>query len=261
MDLGIKGKVAMVAAGTRGIGLATAESLLKEGAKVSICSRSEENIKEAQEKLAPYRNELLVVKADVTSTKDISHWIRTTRENLGPIEILVTNTGGPPAADALAATDEQWMTGFDSTVLNIVRLVREVAPFMLEKNWGRIVHVTSLVAKEPSKLLSISSTLRAGLMSLTKLQAKELGPFGVTVNSILPGHTLTDRQIHLAEIEAEKKKVSVDEILKEKTKIIPVGRIASPEEIGSVITFLCSKQAGYLTGENILVDGGVTKAL
>ena len=156
---------------------------------------------------------------------------------------------------------EQWQLGIDSTLLNVVRLVRLVSPSMKERGWGRIVHITSLVARDPSPVLPISSTIRSGLMALTRLQAQELGPFKVTVNGILPGHTLTDRQTHLANLRADKEGISVEEAFRLQAEQIPLRRLADPMEIANVVAFLCSEPASYITGESILVDGGITKGL
>jgi 3-oxoacyl-[acyl-carrier protein] reductase len=253
MDLGLEGKVAMVAAASKGIGLAIAKGLAAEGCVVSICSRTEDTLEAA----AAEETRSYVV--DVAIADDLAWWVDQTRTDLGPIDILVTNTGGPPAGSFTQLTDEQWLGGVNGTLMNVVRLVRLVSPDMIESKWGRIVHVTSYVAKEPSTLLPISSTLRAGLMSLTRLQAVELAPHGITVNGILPGNTLTDRQRHLAEIRAEKLGITVDEALEKQGQEVPTGRLAAPEEIAAPAVFLCSQAASYVNGVSLLVDGGLAK--
>lgn len=257
MDFGIEGKVAMVAAASKGIGLAVAQELAAEGCSVSICARSESGIEAALKSLP---EGTLGFVADVTSPNDLGRWVARTRSELGDIDILVTNTGGPPAGPVSDMTDEQWQAGFDSTLMNVVRLTRLVKDSMAERGWGRIVHITSLVAKEPSANLPISSTLRAGLMALTKLQALDLAPSGVTVNAVLPGHTDTDRQQHLIEIRAERDKVSVEEAKKRQIASLPMARFARPDEIAAAVAFLCSDRASYLTGISLLVDGGATRA-
>jgi 3-oxoacyl-[acyl-carrier protein] reductase len=258
MDFGLSGKVAMVAAASKGIGLATAKLLAEEGCAVSICARTEGVLEAAAAEIGEETRSYVV---DVSSGEDLEWWYQQTQDDLGPVDILVTNTGGPPAGGVFDLSDEQWQMGIDTTLMNVVRLCRLVHADMSEAGWGRIVHVSSLVAKEPSPLLPISSTLRAGLMALTRLQALELGPHGVTVNCVLPGHTMTDRQTHLAEIRSEQMGISPEEALRRQAKEIPLGRLASAEEIGAAITFLCSQQAAYISGVNLLVDGGLTRGM
>jgi 3-oxoacyl-[acyl-carrier protein] reductase len=256
MDLGISGKVAMVAAASKGIGLATARMLAAEGCHVSICGRTEETLEQA----AAYVGEdTRTYVANVSDPDDLAWWVEQTRADLGPISILVTNTGGPPGGSFEQMTDDQWKEGVETTLMNVIRLVRLVTDEMKAQSWGRIVHITSLVAMEPSDMLPISSTLRAGLMAFTRLQSNALAPHGITVNGVLPGHTLTDRQTHLAEIESQKSGATVEEVLEKRGKQVPVGRLADPDEIAAAITFLCSQQASYITGTNVLVDGGFTK--
>lgn len=258
MDLGIRDKVAMVAAASQGIGLATAKSLVQEGVKVSICGRDAAKLEAATSQLGPAAVGFV---CDVSKSDDLDAWHRQTVDRFGPPDIVVTNTGGPPAGKWTTMTDEQWIAGFDSTLLNIVRLVRLVEPGMRAAGWGRIVHITSVVAKEPSPMLPISTTLRAGICGLTRLQATELAPFGVTVNSVLPGHTLTDRQLHLQGLVAEREGISIDEALARQAAHTAVGRLAEASEIADAIVFLCSQRASYITGVNLLVDGGITHGI
>jgi 3-oxoacyl-[acyl-carrier protein] reductase len=258
MDFGVAGRVAMVAAASKGIGLAIARELAAEGCRVSICGRNEEPLEAAGNLVGGDVRSYVV---DVSNAEDLAWWVDQTRADLGPIDILVTNTGGPPAGSIDSMTDEQWQAGFDGTLMNIVRLVRLTQQDMKNRGWGRIVHLTSLVAKEPSNTLPISSTLRAGIMGLTRVQANELARFGVTVNSVLPGHTLTDRQRHLADIRAEREKISQEEALARQGADVPIGRLAQPEEIAAAVVFLCSSRASFITGTSLLVDGGSTKGL
>jgi len=258
MDFGISGKVAMVAAASKGIGLAIAQTLAREGCHLSICARNEETLEAAAPLIDPDCRTYVV---DVSDPDDLAWWHEQTVADLGAPDILVTNTGGPPAGALDTMTDEQWQAGFDSTLLNIVRLMRLVTPGMKERGWGRVVHLTSLVAREPSGLLPISSTLRSGIMALTRLQANELAPFGVTVNGVLPGHTLTDRQRHLADIIANRDGISQEEALARRAAEVPMGRLGTPEEIAAAVAFLCSQPAAYITGTSLLVDGGMVKGL
>lgn len=258
MDFGLQGKIAMVAAASKGIGLAIAQELANEGCLVSICGRTEETLEAAVEQIHGEARPYVV---DVSNQEDLAWWVSETKKDMGVPDILITNTGGPPAGAFPTMTDEQWQSGVDSTLLNVVRLSRMLRDDMIAKGWGRIVHITSLVAKEPNDLLPISSTLRAGLMALTRVQATDLAPHGITVNSVLPGNTLTDRQKHLLEIRAQKEAITEDEALQRQAASIPMKRLAAPSEIAAAVAFLCSTRASYVTGINMLVDGGVTKTI
>lgn len=246
----------MVAAASKGLGRATAESLAAEGVKVSICARSLESLEDAKRAIESAGGEVLAVACDVTKADDLQRWFDETVARFGGVDILVTNTGGPPAAPFMKLTEEQWQLGIESTLMNVVRLCRLVIPSMQQRKWGRIVHITSLVAKQPTELLTVSSTLRAGLSGLTKTLADQVAKDGITVNCALPGHYLTDRQTHLAELRAEEEKITPEEYLERAAKAIPMGRYGKPHELGDVITFLCSERASFLTGASIQVDGG-----
>lgn len=258
MELGIRDKVAMVTAGSKGIGLACAKRFGEEGCRVSICGRTAETLGKACEAIG---GTVRGYRADVSLAADLERWVSSTAAELGAPDILVTNTGGPPAGTFDQMTDEQWQMGVDSTLMNVVRLVRLVAPGMESRGWGRIVHITSLVAKEPNPMLPISSTLRTGLMALTRLQAVHLAAAGVTVNGVLPGHTLTDRQRHLASLRAEKMNITIDEALAMQAEEVPAKRLAEASEIADAVAFLSSERASYITGVNLLVDGGLTRGM
>lgn len=254
MELGITGRVAMVAAASKGLGKAAAAALVKEGCRVSICGRDQATLEAARAELG---GSVLAVPCDVTKPAEIEDWFKATLAAFGQVDILVTNTGGPPAATFMDLTEAQWESGVQSTLLNVVRMSRLVLPGMRERKWGRIVHITSLVAKQPVPLLTISSALRAGLSALTKTMATEFGPDNVLVNALLPGHVMTDRQLHLAEVRSQKDGTTVEAYFEKANASIPVRRLGRPEEIGDVIAFLCSERASYLTGSSIQVDGGI----
>jgi 3-oxoacyl-[acyl-carrier protein] reductase len=263
MDLEIRGRVAMIAAASKGLGKGVARALLEEGARVSICARSPESLEAARQELADAARdggEILAWTCDVSREEDLAQWHRETEKKLGPVDILVTNTGGPPAARFLDLTEAQWRAGIDSTLFNVVRLCRLVLPGMRERRWGRIVHLTSFVAKQPLDLLTISSTLRAGLSALTRTMASQFAPDGVLINAVLPGHVLTDRQVHLNEIRSREEGVPMDEYAGRVQKTIPVRRYGSTREIGDVVAFLCSERASYVTGVSLQVDGGVIQS-
>ena len=259
MDLGIRGKVAMVAAGSKGLGRASALALAAEGCAVSVCGRDPKTLDKVKADLEVLGGTVVVVTADVSRAEDLARWHGATEAALGPVDILITNTGGPKAALFADLTDGDWASGVESTLMNVVRMSRLVLPGMRSRKWGRIVHITSLVAKQPLPLLTISSTLRAGLSGLTRTLAMETAKDGITVNALLPGHVMTDRQTHLAEVKSAADGLSVAEHLARAAASIPAGRIGNPEEIGAVIAFLCSAPASYLTGQSLLVDGGLVQ--
>ena len=260
MDLGLKGRVAMVAAASKGLGRAVAEALAREGCRLSICSRSTDNLDGARHTIEDAGGEVLAVACDVSNPGDLERWVEATTATFGQVDILVTNTGGPPAAKFLQLSEEQWQNGIDSTLMNVVRLARLVIPDMQSRKWGRIVNITSLVAKQPLELLTISSTLRAGLSALTKTLADQVARDNILVNAVLPGHILTDRQTHLNEIRSKELGISIEEYAGRVEQSIPMGRFGRPQEIGETVAFLCSERASYITGVSLQVDGGIIRS-
>ena len=259
MELGIRGRVAMVAAASKGLGKACALSLAREGARVSICARNAEELEKTRAEIAAL-GEAIAVVADVGAADDLAAWHRRTEEAFGPVEILVTNTGGPPVKRFMELGEAEWQAGIESTLMNVVRLCRLVIPGMQARRWGRIIHLTSLVAKQPVDELTISSTLRAGLSGLTKTLANQVGPDGITVNAILTGHILTDRQYHLADVRVKERGITYDAYFAGQAAEIPLRRIGQPREIGDVVAFLASEPAGYVTGVSLQVDGGLIRS-
>jgi len=259
MNLGLKNRVAMIAAASKGIGKASALALAAEGCKVSICARSLDELDQARAEIAVL-GEVLAIPADVSNPTDLAHWHIRTLERFGHVDILVTNTGGPPVARFMELNDEQWHSGVESTLMNVVRLSRLLIPGMQDRKWGRLIHLTSLVAKQPQDELTISSTLRAGLSGLTKTMANQLGPDNITVNAVLMGYCLTDRLIHLAEIRHKEQGITLEEYYEKAAADIPLRRFAQPKEVGETVAFLASERAGYITGVSLPVDGGMIRA-
>jgi 3-oxoacyl-[acyl-carrier protein] reductase len=259
MNLELNGRTAMIAAASKGLGKACALALAAEGCRVSICARSAE-VLEAVRAEAAHHAEALAHVADVSNQDDLAAWHAATVARFGHVDILVTNTGGPPVNRFMELTEAQWLSGIESTLLNVVRLSRLVIPAMQQRRWGRIIHLTSLVAKQPWEDLTISSTLRAGLSGLTKTMSNELGPDNITVNAILTGQIMTDRQTHLADIRTKQRGISYEAYYAQQTADIPLRRIGEPRELGEVVAFLASERASFITGVSLPVDGGQIRA-
>lgn len=262
MDLGLQGKNALVLAASKGLGRAIATELAREGARVMISSRDEDALaKTAAEIREGTGAEVDHHAADLTRASDVESLIRLTTERFGGVDALVTNTGGPPAGDFDDFGDDAWSEAFESILLSLIRAVRGVLPGMRERGGGRIVCVASSSVKQPINGLILSNTFRAGLAGLAKSLSAELAPDGILVNTLGPGRILTERSAGLDTARAEKLGVSVEEVRAEMSASIPLGRYGSPEEFAKVAAFLASPANGYVTGQAILVDGGMVRAL
>jgi len=259
MNFELNNRTAMVAAASKGIGKACALALAAEGCRVSICARHPEELEQARAEMAAH-HEALAVAADLSSPTELEHWYEQTVARFGHVDILVTNTGGPPVARFMELTDEQWQAGVQSTLMNVVRLARLVIPGMQARRWGRLIHLTSLVAKQPVDELTISSTLRAGLSGLTKTLANQLGPDQITVNAVLMGHILTDRQYHLADRRVKERGITYEQYFEQAAAEIPLRRLGEPREVGEVVAFLASERASYVTGVSLQIDGGLIRS-
>lgn len=262
MDLGLKNRVALVAAASRGIGFAAAFELAREGARVFLCSRNEKHAADAAQKIHEETGaDVAGIAADVTDNAQIESFVSLARERAGHIDICVTNAGGPPAA-IFADTDlDMFRKAFEQNALSAIRLAKLVLPEMRAQKWGRIVNITSVSVKQPIEGLLLSNTVRAGLTGWAKTVSNEVAVDGVTVNNVAPGYTLTERQDELAEVRGKALGKSKQEIIETWALQAPMRRMASAEEIGAAVAFLASERASYITGVTLQVDGGWVRSL
>jgi len=262
MNLELRGKTALVLASSQGLGWAIATELATEGANVVISSRDEGALAATAAEIREATGaEVAHFPADVTKDEDIRELVTLTAERFGGVDALVTNTGGPPAGTFEDFGDEEWTSAFELTLLNVVRAVRAVLPGMRERGGGRIVNVASSSIKQPIKGLTLSNTFRAGIAGLAKSLSAELAPDGILVNTLGPGRISTDRSAGMDASQAEARDVSVEEVRGEMAARIPLGRYGTPEELAKVAAFLASPANSYVTGQAILVDGGMVRAL
>ncbi len=252
MNLGLKGKTAIILAASKGLGKASAIALAKEGANVVIGARNKEELdKTAQQIINETQSTVLSVPTDVTILKDLEALVTRAVEEFHSIDILVTNAGGPPPGKFESFPDEQWRQAFELNFLSTVRIIRLTLPYLKKSNNGRIINMISISAKQPVENLILSNSIRAGVLGMTKTLADEIASNNITVNNILTGIFLTDRIRNLY----DKKEL---EIVKNN---IPLKRLGKPEEYGALVTFLASEQASFITGTSIQIDGGLIRAL
>jgi len=262
MDLGIRGRVAVVAGSSQGLGRAIAGALAAEGADLVINSRSREKLMTVKTEIVEETGARVEVAAcDLTPADGAAELIAAAESAFGKVDILVTNTGGPPAGMFEDHSVEVWDEAIQQNFNSVVNLVRAALPGMKTRRWGRIVNVTSVSVKQPVKGLILSNAIRAGVTGFAKTISNEVAEFNVTVNNVLPGFTRTERLIHLAEAVAERDGITVDDAYAGWTEEIPMARLGEPCELGSVAAFLCSEHASYVTGQSIAVDGGWIKGL
>jgi len=261
MDLGVKGKVALVCASSHGLGFATASRLAREGAAVVVCGRDAGSVEAARAEIAGTGGKAIGIPVDLYSADDRVRLIRETEAALGPIDVAVLNTGGPPTGTFESITLEQWQDAYKSLVETVVHLSQLVLPGMVQKKWGRVLAVTSFVARQPADLMALSNSLRSSVIGVMRTLANEYGPHGITVNSILPGYILTDRMRKVARAQAEAKGQPADQAFDRIAANVPLGRLGDPEEFGNLAAFLVSDAASYVTGQAITIDGGLSKGV
>jgi 3-oxoacyl-[acyl-carrier protein] reductase len=262
MDLGLKDKVALVAAASRGLGKAVAREFAREGAHVAICARGEDTLRATALEIAVHTwGEVFPIVADVTRPEDIQRLVSAVKEHFGQIDILVNNAGGPPTGTFMDFDDEAWEVALRLNLMSTIRLCRAVLPGMRARRWGRIVNMTSASVKQPIDGLILSSAARSGVVGMAKTLANECAAEGITVNNVCPGYTLTDRVKSLAEERAAKEGKTVREVVDDYAADIPAHRLGRPEELAALVVFLASERAAYITGTTIQVDGGYVRSL
>ncbi len=262
MDLGLEGKRALVAAASRGLGRAVAEELAREGCKLLICSRGAEALERTREEISELSGEKVsAVAVDLSKEADVERLLRTSEEELGGVDILVTNVGGPPAGRFEDHSAETWRMAISQNLESVLNLTRGVLPGMRKQAWGRILNITSISVKQPVDQLILSNSLRAAVTGFARTLANEVAAQGITVNNLLPGYTLTQRVQELAESAASSRDCSPEEVFAGWEEQIPMGRLGRPEEFAALAAFLASDRASYITGASIPVDGGWIRAL
>jgi 3-oxoacyl-[acyl-carrier protein] reductase len=261
MDLGLKDKVALVTASSKGLGKAIAWQLAREKAKLVICARNKEVLEStADEILLDTGVTVFPLAIDLTDREQIHWMIEETLDLFGKVDILVTNAGGPSPGDFGDLQEDDWKRGVQLTLMSVIRLIQEVLPSMRKQKWGRIINLASVSVKQPIPGLMLSNALRPAVIGLTKSLAQELAEDNILVNAVCPGYFLTDRVKALFQDKANRAKRQLDKIIEEMVREIPLGRMGDPKELADLITFLASPRAGYITGTVIQADGGMVKA-
>ena len=261
MDLGLAGKVALVAASSRGLGRAVAEELAREGARVVVCARGEAALRETAESIRALGGEVESIVGDVGNPADVARIVEAGTRAFGRIDVLVTNGGGPPAGPFESHSSDAWREAVRQTLDSVVELSRAVLPGMKERRWGRIVNVTSIAVKQPVDNLILSNSVRAAVTGFARTLANEVAPFGITVNCVMPGYTRTQRVDELAARNATLRGTSAAEQVAVWEGQIPMGRLGRPDEFAAMVAFLASERASYTTGASIPVDGGWIRSL
>lgn len=263
MDLELGGKVAMVAAGSKGMGRACALGFAREGARVSICARGADELQRTAREIADQAGaDVLAVPTDLSNPAAIQAWVEGTLERFGGVDILVTNAGGPPRGtwDEFQ-TDEPWLKAFELNLLSTIRMIRAVVPSMRQRGGGRILNIQSSSVKAPIDGLILSNTIRPGVVGLAKTLSRELADDNILINTVAPGRIYTDRLRGGILDQASRKGLSEEDAAKVSAQDIPLKRFGRPEEFADMVVFLASARASYVTGSTIAVDGGIIQSL
>src|SRR4030042_2530663 len=261
MDLQLKGKTVLITASSKGIGRIAAELFIKESCKVAICSRNKENLFNSVSEIKKlYGIEPLWDVCNINNPSDIQNFVKLVKEQFGSVDILINNCGGPIAGYFENLDDSNWEDAFDQVLMSVIRFTRLVLPGMKEKKWGRIINITSIAVKQPVENLILSNSLRNAVTAFAKTISNELGKYNITVNNVAPGYTLTSRLYELAVIKGKQTGESHEHVLASMANEVPMKRLARPDEVASLVVYLASEQAGFITGSTISVYGGMIKA-
>jgi 3-oxoacyl-[acyl-carrier protein] reductase len=261
MDLGLTGRVALVAAGRKGLGRAIAQELAAEGARVAICARGKDALDATVAEISAAGGHIVGFVADVSRAEEVAQLVASTKAALGPIDILVTNSGGPRSGTFDVLSSDDWDQATRVLLTSAVGLTRAVMPDMKARKWGRILNITSIAAKQPVDGLMLSNSLRAAVTAFARTLANEVAPHGITVNNLLPGYTRTDRVVDLAAQMASSSGTTPEAVAGKWEAQIPMGRLGEPKEFAALAAFLASDRASYITGQSIAVDGGWIRGL
>lgn len=263
MNVNLEGKVALTTASSKGIGFGIAKVFLDAGASIAICARDEQGLEQAHATLSAVDSDrVFAMPGDIADSAFLETLVAAVDRRFGRgVDILVNNSGGPPPGDALSKTEAEWLAAIDNNLLSVIRMCRLVAPFMKEKRWGRIINLTSTAAREPAPGMVLSNVTRAAVAAYSKTLAHEVGPFGITVNTILTGGCLTERLYSLLNKKIEGTEQTIEEALAEIEKTIPVRHVATPDEFAQTVLFLASPEASYVSGAAIPIDGGASKSI
>ena len=262
MDLELKDKVAIVGGASKGLGRACAEVLAEEGMKVVMCSRNQTDLEQAAQDIrAKTQADVLVFAGDLEKNDVIQKLIATAAEKFGRIDVLVSNSGGPPLAKSIDATEEQWATAVQRSLLFFARMAREVLPHMRAKKSGRIINILASTVYQPIPNLALSGATRMGVVAFAKSLSDEVGRDGILVNNIAPGSLLSERMLGNVTARAKELGISMEKMLEERAKETAVGRIGEPRELANLVAFLASGKSSYITGTTIRVDGGLVRSV
>ena len=259
MNLNLKNKNAIVCASSQGLGKAAALDLAEEGVNLAICSRDQDKINKVKEEIHQKINseiKVLALKVDLDSPDEIQAFYKQVENDLGSVDILVNNNGGPPPSTFEQLSDDDWQKAFNSTMMSCLRLSKLVMPNMKKNGWGRIINISSVSVKTPVNGLFLSNSLRMGVLGWAKALSDELAPHGITVNTVCPGYTRTERVEAILETQSNSSGLKKEEIEKSIAENIPMKRVGEAEDLAGLITFLASEKADYMTGLAIQVDGG-----